>query len=78
VLEMSEKILGIICHAEGRRNGRIMRKYALVFFLESIFATKTGRFLGNEFRYYFDHIGFSCTIVDSKRIDKLKDETFIV
>ena len=64
---MKEKNLDIIGHTEGHEKGRVMQKYALISFLESIVATKTGRLLGTTFGHYFGQIGFSCITVDSKR-----------
>ena len=71
---MSDEILGIIGHTEGRGKGRIMRKYALVFSPESLIAAKLGGVLGTTIGHSFGITGLSIyNRTMSKKAGKLKD-----
>lgn len=71
---MSDEILGIIGHTEGRGKGRIMRKYAIVFYLESLVAAKLGGVLGTTIGHSFGITGLAIYNRNmSKKAEKLKD-----
>jgi hypothetical protein len=68
---MSDKILGVIGHTESRGKGRLMRKYALVFFPKSVVAAKIGGILGTTLGFYFGQVGLA---IYNRRLGKKADE----
>lgn len=73
---MGDDILGIIGHTEGRGKGRIMRKYALVFYPERLIAAKLGGVLGTTIGHSFGITGLAIyNRTMSKKAEKLKDIT---